>query len=127
MKTKVRVSSTSSKRQTVYYHAPSAKQKRLDNPETKKEILAWYNRARTALDKRLRMSIRVPFESYLVIADAETKKVLRKAKKPTVDFIEKWKLSYADYEVYKGSLNRRFELLKQQYNQRVLEGRATKK
>jgi len=111
-------------RRELYYYEPTKAWLASENPRTKKDILAWYKREKRTLEKRRYGPVIRKFPAHTVIVDAETKKPLKRSKKPTEHKLELWKLSPGDVQTYLDSLERRFEELKNEYNKRL---RAKKK
>jgi hypothetical protein len=104
----------------IYNYIPTKEWLCKEDPSLiKKEMLAWYERRKKILKARLRKPITTMFEYTTEVVDFQTGRVIKKSKKASQQKIEKWRLSQQDYDVYLSLLNRRFEKLKKEYNQKV--------
>ena len=61
------------------------------------------------------------FEYAIVVTDFQTKKVLKKSKQVHRQELELWRLSEENYKTYARLLDKRFEGLKKEYNQKIKE------
>jgi hypothetical protein len=108
-------------RRSVRHFYPTQKWHRSRNPQTKAEILEWYDRELKALQLRRRKKIQRAIEVIPVDVDRETGEVLRKGKEAKKIIVDKHPLSEQDYKVYLRLLEERFKELKREFNQRIKE------
>lgn len=106
-------------RKTLTYFLPTKNWVRRQNPQTKKEIIAWYRENKKMLENRLRGPVKTTIEVIVVEVDKETREIVKKAKKSKNYPIEKHKLTKQDYEVYSRMLEKRFQELKKDFNKRL--------
>ena len=114
-------------RRELYFYEPTEAWLASRDPKTKKEILAWYKKAKSDLDRRLLGPIVKTITAYTIVVNKETKQPIKKAKKPETHEFEGWKLSERDHRIYRAALDRRFQRIKQEYNERVRAKKRKKK
>jgi len=108
------------KRPELYYFEPTEKWLQRRNPPLiRKEILAWFDREKKVLQQRLKGAVKRKFQYNTIVVDRGTKEILKRSKQTKETTVDAWKLSKADYEVYLASLTKRFETIKEKYNERV--------
>lgn len=115
-------------RPSIYYYFPTPQYLRSCVPPLeKKKILAWYEQEKKILDLRLKKPVTRTIEYTTVVVDRETKTPIKKSTKSSKQKIEKWKLSKQDRDMYRTWLDARFEKLKAEYNQKILDKRKERK
>jgi len=109
-------------RDVITYYLPTKRWKRRQvAPETKKEILTWYEEQKRILEIRKYKPVWTEMEVVIVEVDRKTKEIVKKAKSPKMIKIQKHKLAIEDADIYLGLLEKRFEIIKARYNQKVRE------
>lgn len=112
-----------SARRTVYHFVPTKNWLASRNPIKKSQILEWYKKESEILQSRKFKEVNRAVQLIASEVDRDTGEVVKKMA-PEVYHIEKWKLSNQDYLVYKELLDKRFQTLKNVYNERIQNQRS---
>lgn len=110
-----------SKIRGVNHYLPTKRHKRLNNPsyKSKKEIISWYKRQVTILERRRLRDVDIEVEHYTQFIPDDPGIPPKISNRPERQKISLWKVSEQDYLVYKRSLDERFERFKKKYNKYI--------